>query len=80
VDRLLNILKRFDTVNSLNESKNLFNTIKTELGSKTTVTESVAGKITNTPQSSASQEMLSESKAYENPQFSRIKEMMRKLK
>ena len=76
----LNILKRFDTVSTMNESKGLFNTIKTELGSKTTVTESVATKISNTPSTSSSTEVLSESKAYENPQFSRIKEMMRKIK
>ena len=75
----LNILKRFDTVSTMNESKGLFNTIKTELGSKTTVTESVATKISNTPSSSSTQ-VLSEAKAYENPQFSRIKEMMRKIK
>ena len=76
----LNILKRFDTVSTMNESKGLFNTIKTELSSKTTVTESVATKISNTPSTSSSTEVLSESKAYENPQFSRIKEMMRKIK
>jgi hypothetical protein len=76
----LNILKRFDTVSSMNEAKSLFSTIKTELGSKTTVTESVAKKISNTPSTSSSTEVLSESKAYENPQFSRIKEMMRKIK
>jgi hypothetical protein len=76
----LNILKRFDTVSTMNEAKSLFSTIKTELGSKTTVTESVAKKISNTPSTSSSAEVLSESKAYENPQFSRIKEMMRKIK
>ena len=76
----LNILKRFDTVSTMNEAKSLFSTIKTELGSKTTVTESVATKISNTPSTSSSTEVLSESKAYENPQFSRIKEMMRKIK
>ena len=76
----LNILKRFDTVSTMNEAKSLFSTIKTELGSKTTGTESVAKKISNTPSTSSSTEVLSESKAYENPQFSRIKEMMRKIK
>ena len=76
----LNILKRFDTVSTMNEAKSLFNTIKTELGSKTTVTESVATKISNTPSSSSSTEVLAESKAYENPQFRRIKEMMSKIK
>ena len=76
----LNILKRFDTVSTMNESKGLFNTIKTELGTKTTVTESVVEKISNTPSSSSSQEVLSEAKAYENPQFRRMKDLMSKIK
>jgi hypothetical protein len=58
----------------------LFNTIKTELGTKTTVTESVVGKISNTPSSSSSQQVLSEAKAYENPQFRRMKDLMSKMK
>ena len=76
----LNILKRFDSVSTMNESKSLFSTIKSELGTKTTVTETVAEKISNTPTTSSSTDVLSESKAYENPQFSRIKEMMKKIK
>ena len=76
----LNILKRFDTVSTMNEAKNLFNTIKTELGTKTTVTESVVEKISNTPSTSTSQEVLAEAKAYENPQFKRMKDLMGKLK
>jgi hypothetical protein len=76
----LNILKRFDTVSTMNEAKSLFSTIKTELGSKTTVTESVAKKISNTPSTSSSQEVLSESKAYEAPQFKRMRDLMSKIK
>jgi hypothetical protein len=76
----LNILKRFDSISTLNESKNLFNTIKTELSSKITVTETVVEKISNTPSTSSSQEVLAESKAYENPQFKRMKDLMGKLK
>jgi hypothetical protein len=76
----LNILKRFDSVSTMNESKGLFNTIKAELGTKTTVTESVVGKISNTPSTSSSQEVLSEAKAYENPQFRRMKDLMGKIK
>jgi len=75
----LNILKRFDSVSTMNEAKSLFNTIKTELGTKITVTESVVEKISNTPSTSSSNDVLSEAKAYENPQFTRIKEMMRKI-
>ncbi len=76
----LNILKRFDSVSTMNEAKNLFNTIKAELGTKTTVTETVVEKISNTPTSSSSQEVLSEAKAYENPQFRRMKDLMAKIK
>ena len=76
----LNILKRFDSVATLNESKNLFNSIKSELGTKTTVTESVVEKISNTPSTSSSQEVLAEAKAYENPQFKRMKDLMSKMK
>ncbi len=76
----MNILKRFDSISTMNESKNLFNTIKAELGTKKPVTESVVEKISNTPQPSASQEVLAESKAYENPQFKRMKDLMSKIK
>jgi hypothetical protein len=64
----------------MNEAKSLFNTIKTVLGTKTSVTESVVEKISNTPSTSTSQEVLSEAKAYENPQFKRMKDLMSKIK
>jgi hypothetical protein len=76
----LNILKRFDGINNMNESKALFNTIKNELETKNTITETVANKISNTPTTSSSKEMLAESKAYENPQFKRMKDLMSKIK
>jgi len=77
----LNILKRFDTVGTLTESKSTYKTIKGELESSKNVTESVVNKITsNNPTTSSSQDVLSESKAYESPQFSRMKELMSKIK
>ena len=76
----LNILKRFDSVSTMNESKGLFNTIKSELETKKPVTESVVEKISSTPQTSTSQGVLAESKAYENPQFKRMKDLMGKIK
>ena len=76
----MNILKRFDSVSTMNESKSLFRTIESELGSKKSVTESVVNKISNTPTTSSSQETLTESKAYENPQFKRMKDLMSKIK
>jgi len=76
----LNILKRFDSISTLKESKNLYKTIKMELGTQKPVTESVVEKITSTPKSSSSEKVLSESKAYENPQFKRMKDLMSKIK
>ena len=76
----LDILKRFDTVTSLTESKSTYKTIAGELGSKKNVTESVVNKIASTPTTSSSKEVLSEAKAYESPQFKRMKDLMSKLK
>lgn len=76
----LNILKRFDSISTLKESKNLYSSIKSELDTKKPVTESVVEKITTAPTSSSSEKVLSESKAYENPQFKRMKDLMGKLK
>jgi hypothetical protein len=74
----LNILKRFDSVSVITESRTLYNTIKTELETNKPLSETVAEKITSTPKSSAS-EVLSEAKAYENPQFKRMKDLMKKI-
>jgi len=75
----LNILKRFDSVSTMNESKNLFKTINNELENKKPITESVVEKISTT-KSTSSTEVLSEAKAYENPQFKRMKDLMSKIK
>jgi len=75
----LDIMKRFDTVSTLNESKNLFKTMKTELETKKPITETVAEKISMAPKTSSSTEVLSESKVYENPQFKRVKDLMSKM-
>ena len=77
----LNILKRFDGVESLKESKNLYKSIKDELGSSKSqpITESIETKIDKTP-SNGSAINLIESKTYENPQFMRMKDLMSKLK
>ena len=75
----LNILKRFDSISTLKESKNLYSSIKSELGTVKTVTESVVEKLTTAPATSSTN-VLSESKAYENPQFKRMKDLMSKIK
>ena len=76
----INILRRFDNIETLKESKTLYNSIKNELNTLTSdvVTESVS-KIEKSPASGSSQNLI-ESKTYENPQFLRMKDLMSKLK
>lgn len=75
----INILRRFDNVESIKESKGLYKTIKEELdGTTNVVTESVATKVIKTPTTGSSN--LIESKTYENPQFLRMKDLMNKIK
>ena len=75
----LDILKRFDSISTITESKNLYTSIKTELETKKPISEAAVEKIAST-KTSSSTEVLSESKAYENPQFKRMKELMTKIK
>jgi hypothetical protein len=76
----INILKRFDSIETIKESKNLYKTLKEELDSKETsmVSESVKSKIQK-PMSNGSATNLIESKTYENPQFQRMKDLMNKI-
>ena len=77
----INILQRFDGVETLKESKNLYRIIKDELTTTKTsqITESIERTIEKTP-STGSAVNLIESKTYENPQFLRMKDLMSKLK
>ena len=79
----INILRRFDNVESLKESKSLYKSIKSELEgtskSSKVVKESVESKITKTA-STGSATNLIENKTYENPQFMRMKDLMLKIK
>jgi hypothetical protein len=79
----INILRRFDSVETLKESKNLYKSIKEELSTTTnnnqSINESIERKIENV-QSTGSSINLIESKTYENPQFLRMKDLMTKLK
>ena len=77
----INILKRFDSVESLKESKNLYKQIKDELGNKKSesLNESVDRVIQKAPSNGSSTSLI-ESKTYENPQFLRMKDLMSKLK
>ena len=79
----INILRRFDNVETLKESKTLYRSIKNELGSEkpmeNTINESIQRTVQKTP-SNGSAVNLIESKTYENPQFLRMKDLMTKIK
>jgi hypothetical protein len=77
----INILKRFDGVETLKESKNLYKIIKDELTPSTgkQVNESIERTIQKSPSNGSSINLI-ESKTYENPQFLRMKDLMSKLK
>jgi len=77
----INILRRFDSAETLKESKALYKTIKDELSSTTNaspITESIERVIDREPQSGSAVNLI-ESKTYENPQFLRMKDIMSKI-
>jgi hypothetical protein len=77
----INILRRFDGVETIKESKNLYQVVKNELSSGTKsqpMNESLERTIAKSPSTGAVN--LLESKTYENPQFLRMKDLMAKIK
>jgi hypothetical protein len=77
----IKILKRFDSVETIKESKNLYKVIKDELSQVQSqpMNESFERKIESTPATGSAVNLI-ESKTYENPQFLRMKDLMAKLK
>jgi hypothetical protein len=80
----VNILRRFDNVESLKESKNLYRVIKNELNStgsssEQKITESIERTVNRTVETGSAVNLI-ESKTYENPQFLRMKDLMGKIK
>lgn len=77
----INILRRFDSVESIKESKALYKTLKEDFSSNgqgKIVKESLENVIDRNP-STGSAVNLIESKTYENPQFMRMKDLMSKI-
>ena len=76
----INILRRFDNVDSLKESKNLYRAIKDELSNPNaqSINENVEKKLIKTVSTGSSASLI-ESKTYENPQFMRMKDLMSKI-
>ena len=77
----INILRRFDGVETIKESKNLYQVVKNELSLDTksqNMNKSIERTIAKSPSTGAVN--LIESKTYENPQFLRMKDLMTKIK
>ena len=79
----INVLRRFDNVESLKESKSLYRAIKSELNSggsssEQKITESIERTVNRSVESGSAANLI-ESKTYENPQFLRMKDLMSKL-
>ena len=73
----MEILKRFDSAESIKESKTIYKSVKSELDSKSPITESVENKVNKTVKSSKSD--LNESTAYVDPQITAIKDLMKRI-
>jgi hypothetical protein len=79
-DEKLDILKRFDSAKSLNESKNVYDSLnsllkQTKNSNKNTIEE----KILNKPKNSGASK-LNESNVYKNPQLERMLDLIGKIK
>ena len=73
----MEILKKFDSAESIKESKTIYKSVKSELETKKPITESVEDKVNKTVKSSKSD--LNESTAYVDPQITAIKDLMKRI-
>ena len=71
----MEILKRFDNVSTIKESKSLYRSIEGEMGTKAPITESIE-KTIKAPKAGA---VIKEDTAYVDPQVARMKFLMEKL-
>lgn len=79
-DEKLDILKRFDSAKTMTESREVFNSLETLFNaSKNTVEKTIENKILEASKSSGSAN-LNESPVYQNPQISRMLDIIGKIK
>jgi hypothetical protein len=71
----MDILKRFDNVSTIKESKSLYRSIEGEMTTKSPITESIE-KTIKSPKAGS---VIKEDTAYVDPQVARMKNLMEKL-
>tara|TARA_R110000803_G_scaffold60710_2_gene120150 strand:+ start:27806 stop:29017 length:1212 start_codon:yes stop_codon:yes gene_type:complete len=80
----LNILSRFDEVISLKESKSLYKRLAGEISGKKPIQEAIAKKggtkVITENISNAKNSVIRESKVYQDPQMTRMMDLMKKIK
>jgi hypothetical protein len=77
-DEKTSIIKRFDEVSTIKESKKLYKSIVDELGAKKPMNESVENKIIKEVTTSSSKQ-LNEATAYVDPSTQRIKDLIKRV-
>jgi len=73
-DEKVEIIKRFDDVKTLKESKNVYKQLVKEISKKEPIKESIEDKF-NTTKTSGSATLINESKVYVNPELEKMKKL-----
>ena len=80
----LNILSRFDQVNTLKESKSLYKKLTSEIGTKKPIQEAITSKggtkVISEGVANKKNKVIKESKVYQDPQMTRMMDLMKKIK
>ena len=80
----LNILSRFDEINSLKESKSLYKKLTSEFGTKKPIQEAITSKggtkVISEGVGNNKNKVIKENKVYQDPQMTRMMDLMNKIK
>ena len=80
----LNILSRFDEINSLKESKSLYKKLTSEFGTKRPMQEVITSKggtkVISEGVGNNKNKVIKENKVYQDPQMTRMMDLMNKIK
>jgi hypothetical protein len=71
----VDIIKRFDDVKSLKESKNVYKQLVSEISKKSPIKESVDKKLNVTKTSGSAETKINESQVYVNPELEKMKKL-----